>query len=218
MKYLTILLLIFPLFCFSNPTITKNHIHFEYTNPHARNVKMLISFDNYKTFYSFVKIKDKWVIDLNLSDINFQLKKGRYFYKFIVNNIHITDPKNPNFATNPYFGKISYFDVNDPLIAFAYSPQKIGHLKYRFYYKNNSGWHKDIKEVQFAGTFNHWQPYQLYLKKMNHNLWYIDYQFEKPGTIHYQYVVDGKWQADINNSIAGFNQLGDKYSVVHVRY
>jgi hypothetical protein len=212
-----LLLLLFPAFLFSqNPKITSQYLIFEYNGPDAREVKLMLSFDDYKTVYYMTQIDQAtWQLKLSLADPRFQLAPGRYQYRFIVDNIYIRDPRNPHYQTDPYVGKISYFDISEKLIAFKKTPQKIGPLEYRFYFRNDSGWLK-IKEIMFAGNFNSWQPYEYFLKKNGQNIWYIDFKFEKPGTYYYQFVINGEWQRDFANPEKVYNKLGDAYSVVHV--
>ena len=204
-----------PLLSFAqNPKITKNAIIFTYSNPEAHSVRLLTSADGFVKFFTFQKIGEEWSLKLDTSSPDFQLTPGKYFYKLIVNNIHTLDPENELYETSPYYGRINYFEVKTPLMAFSQNPQKIGPLTYRFYFHASSGW-KKVKEIMFVGTFNHWQPYELFLREHAENIWYIDYEFEEPGTYHYRYIINGEWTRDPANPHTGYNQLGETYSVVH---
>lgn len=201
----------------ANPKITSKEIVFRYENSTAREVKLLLSTDQFKTIFYLDKIKDtsSWELRLSLSNPDFQLKPGKYLYRFIVDNVYISDPVNPNYRTDPYIGKISYFFVKKALIAFDQNPQKIGPLKYRFYFRDNEGWTK-VKEIMLVGTFNHWQPYSVFLKKAGEDIWYVDFTFEKAGIYYYQYVINGKWKRDMGNPQMITNRNGEVYSVVRV--
>ncbi|HCL56241.1 MAG TPA: hypothetical protein DHW82_04435 [Spirochaetia bacterium] len=221
MKKLILLLILLPVFLFpANPKITSKEIIFYYKNSSAHDVKLIGSFDNYKTTFQFMKTRDEgeredyWILKLDLTFLDFQVPAGRYYYKLIVNNIHTIDPENENYTTDPYTGELSYFDVGQKLIAFSDKPQKIGHLTYRFYYKKNSS--EKIEQVSFLGSFNKWQPYQYLLKQADASTYYIDFQFEKPGTYHYQFKVNSERKTDISNTKMVTTKLKEEFSVIEV--
>lgn len=200
----------------ASPKMTEDTLIFSYTNPSARDVKLISSIDGYQTLMVMRKNPDGvWEVRLDLTRPEFQLKPGRYFYKFIVDHIHTPDPENPDTETDPFAGEISVFDIQAPLIAFDKSPQKIGPRTYRFYFKTTSSWDR-IQEIQFAGSFNDWQPYEYFLTRLNKNIWYLDFTFTRPGIYHYQYIINGKWVNDPFNTRIGNTQTGAVYSIVEV--
>lgn len=213
--------LVFFLLCCSflyaeNPEITTDKIVFKYYNSTARQVKLLMSSDNYKAIYVFDKEKDGlWTLKLDYSQPKFQFSPGRYKYRLIVDNIYISDPLNSNTLTDPFVGKVSYFDLKQKLIAFKQNPQKIAPLTYRFYFRNTEGL-TDVKEVMFVGSFNHFRPYEYFLKQVSKDLWYMDFKFEKAGVFYYQYVINGTWRRDYANPDLVYNQVGQAYSVLKV--
>lgn len=218
MKYCSFLWILFfianPLFS-APPKISQEKITFTYTNPHARDVKLLTSIDQYKTLILMSKNpQGVWEVSLDINQPQFQLQPGKYFYKFIVDNIYTADPENQEKETEPFSGEISVFKIESPLIAFNESPQKIGPLTYRFYFKNSTSWGR-IQEIQFVGSFNQWQPYEYFLNKLNDDIWYIDFTFTRPGVYAYQYIINGKWVQDPFNPKVAYTQTGAVYSVVH---
>lgn len=199
-----------------SPRITSEEIIFSYENPEARQVKLLTSADDYRTTYLFIKKDEKWILNLPLNQPEFQLKPGRYFYKLVVDNIFITDPKNLNYITDPYIGKVSYFDVQKKLMDFDSSPQRIAPLTYRFYFKKSSAT-QNIDSIMFTGSFNEWRPYEYFLKKHNETTFYLDFKFPKPGTYYYLFIVDGNWILDPMNPKTATTKQKASQSVVLVK-
>lgn len=71
--------------------------------------------------------------------------------------------------------------------------------------------------VQLAGSFNNWNPERTTLSKVTHNgLWYTILPLEE-GTHTYQYVVDGKYQADPANPETVTAKFGAQQSVLKIQ-
>ena len=71
------------------------------------------------------------------------------------------------------------------------------------------------KNVIVAGTFNHWDPRVLKLKKNKQGRWSSKISL-KPGRYEYLFIVDGQWQKDPAAKETVPNSFGSVNSVLKV--
>ncbi len=74
----------------------------------------------------------------------------------------------------------------------------------------------NANKVQIAGDFNHWQPENTIMEKINsYGAWQVKLNLA-PGKYRYRLVVDGKWQQDPYNENVEQNPYGDYNSLLTV--
>jgi 1,4-alpha-glucan branching enzyme len=124
------------------------------------------------------------------------LPPARYEYKFVVDDVWMHDPDNPDKKRNEYASFNSVIDVTVP-VTFT--------LK---------GFEK-ARTVILAGTFNDWNEKDL---KMIHedDVWEISIPLVG-GKHHYKFIVDGQWYVDPSNPIWENDGRGNINSVLFVR-
>ncbi len=206
----------------NNPIINKNGITFFYHNNYAAKVYLKSSFDQWSLKYPFRKNINKiglwdgwWKLYLPIKFKKFQLKKGSYTYKLIVDNNFISDPKNNNKIEDGMGNYLSSFTIQNDLINYNIlnNPSKIKDRAnlYRFIYKNHNA-----KQVYIVGTFNQWNPNSHKLTKINDGIWEIKIKLPI-GKFYYNLVVDDRWIKDpLNNNIIR-NTIGKAYSYFEVK-
>lgn len=187
-----------------NPEITRREIKFVYINPFARSVYLKTSIDNWEKRYPLKKSRKEpwdgaWVLTFDIENplygARFQLKKGTYQYKLLVDGHYIYDDKASKTIVNKNGEKISAFTLDEDLYSAVKSPIHIKNAKglYRFFY-----WNFEAKSVYVAGTFNNFNPYSHPLKKTKEGYWEIELQL-LPGKYYYQFIVDSSWTKDPMN-------------------
>lgn len=230
-----ILILITSLILFSNnllisqeddetsfPIVNENGITFQYHNNHAKKVFLKSSFDHWKLKYPFSKkITGRglwdgwWELKLPIQYKEFQLKKGSYTYKFLVDDEFVTDPLNSNKKEDEMGNQISYFVLENDLINYNINnnPIKVLDKKYyyRFIFKSYSA-----KYIYIVGNFNHWNTYSHSLKYIGNGTWEIILRLT-PGKYYYNFIVDNKWIKDPLNTQLVRNVLGIPYSFFEVK-
>jgi 1,4-alpha-glucan branching enzyme len=133
---------------------------------------------------SLQKAGDSWVLP-------FVLTPGNYQYKFIVDGKWITDPANPNYATER--GQRNSF--------LSVKPNHTFKLK---------GFN-DAQTVIVTGTFDNWDPNGVTLAHVGDE-WILRF-YLKPGKCLYKFRVDGNWIIDPGNKLWEQNQFGTGNSV-----
>ncbi|MBF0593543.1 MAG: AAA family ATPase [Candidatus Omnitrophica bacterium] len=73
----------------------------------------------------------------------------------------------------------------------------------------------EAQSVYLAGSFNDWSLNPTSRMEQENGLWTLR-QTLKPGVHQYQFVVDGRWQADPANELKESNGFGDMNSVIKV--
>jgi hypothetical protein len=73
--------------------------------------------------------------------------------------------------------------------------------------------HKDARRMMLAGSFNHWNPDQLPMKKTDSG-WIFDVTL-KPGKHWYKYIADGDWYVDKDNQLSENDGQGNINSVYY---
>lgn len=72
------------------------------------------------------------------------------------------------------------------------------------------------QSVYVTGSFNDWSLDENCRMKSNGGLWQLEVPL-KPGTYKYQFIVDGKWQEDPENTLSERNSFGDINSLIEVK-
>jgi len=152
----------------------------------TREVKLVGNFNmwNY-TELSMERTSSGW-------ELHLALPAGIYEYKFLVDNEWITDPNNPYFYFREH-GKNSLVSV------------KSNHY---FNLKN----YESAKEVMLTGSFNDWDRLNYKMVKEN-NDWIFPI-YLPPGIHLYNFIVDGEFMNDPNNSEIETSEFGGTASVL----
>ena len=117
------------------------------------------------------------------------LEPGIYEYKFLdENGEYHTDPGNPHQRPN-YVGTLnSFMIVGDVRHSPELTPGMVTFYVYR----------PEATSVAVAGTFNDWQPFEMFRNPARPGEWGVRYEVQ-PGHHEYKYVIDGEWYIDPEN-------------------
>jgi len=74
----------------------------------------------------------------------------------------------------------------------------------------------EAKSVYVTGSFNDWSLDEKCRMSNTNGLWKLDLPL-RCGTYKYQFIVDGKWQEDPNNTNTERNSFGDINSLIEVK-
>jgi glycosidase len=139
-----------------------------------------------------------------LYETTIMLKKGKYAYKFIVDNIWITDEDVKEFTADGFGGQNSILYVGDPkdinalrIVEFTYIPEG------------------PVSEVYIAGTFNNWDQKSDRLEIIEDKFYKIKIPL-KTGLYYYRFIVDNVWMNNKNSTNLADNNIGEKNSVIYV--
>lgn len=142
----------------------------EFTNAHK--VVLAGSFNNWNEHdYTLGKTEEGWKLAVWLSE-------GSHTYKYIVDGQWMIDPQNPRTVTDAQGNQNSLLGIGDSLV-----------------FKLNN--HLHSKQVALAGSFNAWNPNELFLDRTVSG-WRIPYVLAA-GNYEYKFVVDGEWITDPEN-------------------
>ena len=139
--------------------------------------------------FQMKKAEDGWHLTL-------QLKPGMYEYKFIVDNIWITDEANPNKKPNEFNEYNSVIDV-------------------KAYHTFTLSGHSTAKNVLLSGSFNDWSEDGFQMAKTD-NGWELSVLLSG-GKHQYKFIVDGKWMLDPANPVKEYDEKGHVNSVCMIR-
>jgi hypothetical protein len=133
-----------------------------------------------------------------------RLPKGMYKYKFMVDDIWISDPNNTNFIIDDSGQPVSYFVLKEDFIPESTYPLWLEKDIYLFKYENLTA-----RNVSLVGDFNNWNPYSTPLTNYMGGEFSVSVRL-KPGMHSYCFVVDDDWKADPNN----LNQYSDRTGAI----
>lgn len=184
----------------------ENGILFTYSTTKAKNVSIAGDFSNWKPikmkrgkngvwFYFLAEYKDK----------------SQVRYKFLVNNIWITDPNN-TYSVDDGYG--SYISMTE-----SYSSKNSRHLSYEFLNKQTVKfriYNKSASLISIVGDFNNWNPEHDLLTKGKNNIWSITKKLQ-PGNYRYKFIIDGQWTHDIYNKQNAADNTGGLASLIQVK-
>lgn len=137
-------------------------------------------------------------------------RKKEIHYKFVVDGIWTSDPKNPY---REYDGNGSYLSVIEP-----FSVPEGRQVSFRMIGKNTvefRTWNPGARMISLVGDFNHWNPENDLLRRGNDGVWRLRKRLSK-GDYRYKFIVDGRWQPDYFNGSSASDEVGGICSVVRV--
>jgi len=140
-----------------------------------------------------------------------RLKKGRYRYRYVIDDIWTYDPNNTNFIVDDNGDRISYFDLEEDFIPEFTNPLWIEKDIYEFKYFDEKA-----KNVSLVGNFNNWNPYKHVMKYRGAGEFSIRIRL-KPGIYAYCFVVDDNWVSDPKNLKQFRDSVGNIVSVFYVK-
>lgn len=151
--------------------------------PDAKQVVLTGSFNNWRKDELYMKKTDMgW-------ELPYTLGPGNYQYRFIVDNIWVSDNKAISSTGNSYF-----------VLGANYTFRLQGF--------------KDAKSVFLAGDFNDWSPNTFAMERSGDE-WVLKVHLT-PGKHLYKFVVDGKWMLDPANKLWEQNEHKTDNSVIWV--
>ena len=139
--------------------------------------------------------------------IPINLSKGTYTYRFLVNKVWVSDPKQPYTIDDGYGTKMSAFFLSKPTLRYGTSPQPLGRNRYLFFLKD-----KGYKQVSWVGTKNLWDPTTDAMQLKN-GYWQIIKKMQKKRTF-YRYFVDGKSMLDPLNEHMRRSYTGETVNTI----
>jgi 1,4-alpha-glucan branching enzyme len=135
----------------------------------------------------------------------------RIRYKYIVDGLWTSDPRNPHRA---YDGNGSYVSL------FEISPVHEGRfVTYRKLDRNLVEFRifkPDARMISLVGDFNNWNPENDLLEKGADGIWRLQKRLGR-GTHRYKYIIDGRWHPDYNNSSSASDEMGSVCSLVRIQ-
>lgn len=177
-----------------SPEIRADGIYFRYINPHAENVFLKSSFDEWTYRYAFYKKSESvWELRLPTVDPLYQLEKNDYKYRIIVDGVHIYDNLNPERVKDKFGMPLSILKVPYDLYDYTTSPLKLENDVYRFFIITDRS-----KSLEIAGSFNNFVPEEMIQDEYRPNIYYKDIILPK-GQYYYAIIKDGMWQIDYKN-------------------
>lgn len=123
-----------------------------------------------------------------------ELLPGKYHYKYIVDGRWIQDPG------NRLTEKQGRGTQNSVVYCYNFS----------FYLDG----HSDARRVNLAGSFNNWNPRELFMKKTPEG-WELPV-YLKEGTHAYKFIVDGRWITDPANPVTRPDGRGNENSFLAI--
>ncbi|MFC1670323.1 glycogen-binding domain-containing protein [Spirochaetota bacterium] len=181
-------------------------ILFTYKNRKAQKVSIAGNFSQWNLIHMRRGNNGVWYF---FSKGNFNDKKIKY--KFNVDDIWISDPKNPIREDD---GIGSYVSITSPV-----KEKDAANITYRLIRKNlvefrlyNPG----ARIISLVGDFNNWNPESDLLIKDKGGFWKLRKRLTK-GLYKYKYIVDGKWTWDYFNPKSASDMTGDLCSVIVIK-
>lgn len=190
---------------FLSPIVSDDYILFISTNS-AKSVKLLLEIKNWTPIPMSYDEKNKlWYYQLEED-----LKKGKYRYKIMIDNIITIDPLNPNLESDGIGGFFSVFELKNDLEIIKQNPKKVGKNIFEFRYKD-----LNATKVILCGSFNNWNPFELEMKREEGGIWKIRIYLSK-GTYYYYFIVDDEITPDPLNNRALKDKNGNVVNIVDV--
>lgn len=129
-----------------------------------------------------------WYLDVFLSE-------GTHFYKYIADNIWLTDPDNPNIKNDAEGNQNSCIEIGEKHLFILHG-------------------YTEATQVILTGSFNNWRENELPMNKTEYG-WQLDYVMQDKMQ-EYKYKVDGRWITDpANNLVSGSGELTNSVLVPH---
>jgi len=186
------------------PKVVYGGLLFRYYFPKATSVYIAGDFTKWSPLIKLKKTSHKGAFQ---AFVPLLLKKKKYRYKLIIDQIWQKDPYNTSVEYDHSGGELSCFEVPNTMMTYGVNPQKKGTNLYRFYYKNTSA-----SSVRLVGSFNNYNTFEHTMKKDANGIWVITVQVF-PGKHYYCFIVDGNWVVDTARIPTAFNRFGREFSV-----
>jgi 1,4-alpha-glucan branching enzyme len=137
-------------------------------------------------------------------------KEGNIEYKYLVDDIWITDPLNSDRMDD---GMGSYISIAEPFIigeGFQVTYRITGgnSVEFRIY-------NPHARFVSIVGDFNNWNPENDILTRGKDGIWRLEKKLF-PGVYRYKYVIDGDWVPDYYNSRSASDNTGEICSIIEI--
>lgn len=139
------------------------------------------------------------------------VKKKEIQYKFVVDGIWTSDPKNPLRA---YDGNGSYLSVIE-----SFTVPEGRHVSYRLIDGSTvefRTWNPTARMISLVGDFNHWNPEDDLLAKGRDGIWRVRKKLF-PGVYRYKFIIDGEWLPDVYNSESASDDTGEVCSILEIK-
>lgn len=169
-------------------------------------VKIAGDFSNWKPVKMEKSKNGVWFYFLEDFSVDSKLK-----YKYLINNIWITDPMNIQQEDDGYGSFVSITNSN--------SKEESKQISYQIFKNNNVNfriYNSTASFISIVGDFNNWNPENDLLTKDKNNIWQITKKLQ-PGIYRYKYVIDGQWVADIYNNQNSGDGTGGVASIIQVK-
>lgn len=186
-------------------TVANDGILFTYNNRGAKTVFMSGTYCGWKLKKMDRSDNGIWYYFLPAGESRSEIK-----YKFMVDNIWITDPENSDRTDD---GMGSYFSIVEPVIK-----NDGTHVTYRTINDRTIEFRICRPKAGFisiVGDFNHWNPEHDLLVKGRDGIWRLRKKLF-PGVYRYLYNIDGEWLPDIYNKRSGSDDTGEVCSIIEV--
>lgn len=192
-------------FSFQKPVITEG-VLITYKNRSAERVKISGTFSHWRTIPMERGKYGVWFYLLTDGNSRNSVK-----YKFLVDGIWTSDPRNPR---RVYDGNGSYLSAVDPP-----EHQEGKQVSYRLVARNLVEFRifkPRARLISVVGDFNNWNPENDILERTDGGIWRIRKRLSD-GIYRYKFIVDGKWVPDYFNSNSASDEVGGICSVIRVR-
>ena len=139
------------------------------------------------------------------------VKKKEIQYKFVVDGIWTSDPKNPLRA---YDGNGSYLSVIE-----SFTVPEGRHVSYRLIDGSTvefRTWNPTARMISLVGDFNHWNPENDLLRRGTDGIWRLRKRLSK-GDYRYKFIIDGRWQPDYYNGKSASDEIGGICSLIRIQ-
>lgn len=139
------------------------------------------------------------------------VKKKEIQYKFVVDGIWTSDPKNP---LREYDGNGSYLSVFE-----SFTVPEGRHVSYRLIDGSTvefRTWNPTARMISLVGDFNHWNPENDLLRRGSDGIWRLRKRLSK-GDYRYKFIIDGRWQPDYYNDKSASDEIGGICSLLRIQ-
>jgi 1,4-alpha-glucan branching enzyme len=131
-------------------------------------------------------------------------------YKYLVDDIWIMDPLNPDRMDD---GMGSYISIAEPFMTsegaqVTYRISGRNSVEFRIYKPR-------ARFISIVGDFNNWNPENDVLARGRDGIWRLQKKLF-PGVYRYKYVIDGDWAPDYYNSRSASDNTGEICSIIEI--
>ena len=189
----------------SDKSSLREGLLFTYKNRDARMVSVAGNFSSWKAMTMMRNSHGIWYFFLERP-----LTEKKIRYKFMVDGTWISDPANPLRHDDGYGSYLSMAEGPEPHKTKKITYRLTGREKVEFRL-----YRPEARMVTIVGDFNNWNPENDLLMKSSDGIWRLTKRIPA-GRYRYQYIVDGKWEADLYNSDSASDDTGMLCSILTV--